>query len=573
MSGGNDAIRSATRVTGAKTPRPFGGMLRWAAAAIVCVTLAQVGSAETLTPAANAVHVEHLAAQGADSRVDLQWGTTGPADAIGFNIYRSDRPAGPFRRVNASIHPRPLYSDFVGDNGRTCYYRVTAVTGGGEESAPSTVASAHTVAMTDDELLTSVERATFRYFWDFGHPVSGLTRSRTGAANRCTIGGTGFGLLAIMIGTDRGFVTREHAAARITKILRFLATKTDRFHGAFPHWVDGRTGRVIPFSRYDDGADLVETSYLVQGLLAVRQYFNRPDPVEAEVRTRCTELWEQVDWKWFLREPGQKQLYWHWTPTHGWKNNLKITGYNECLITYLLAIASPTHPIPADCYENGWAADRRYINGVSYYGQKQWVGDPLGGPLFWTQYSFLALDPRGRRDAFCDYFQNGRAITLIHRAYATANPAHHRGYGPDCWGITACDTPDGYRALSPREDDGTIAPTAAISAMPFTPRQSLAALKHFYHQLGPRLWGEFGFRDAFNLDRNWFADSYLAVDEGPILCMIENARTGLCWRMFMANPEVAPALTAAGWHRTGPEEAPPPTRPAVASAATPPKAP
>jgi len=279
-------------------------------------------------------------------------------------------------------------------------------------------------------------------------------------------------------------------------------------------------------------------------MLTVRRWFDRDDVVESEIRRRVTELWHEVEWDFFRQHADSKRLYWHWSPNYGWHINLPIVGYNECMITYLLAIASPTHAIPAECYYEGWASNRRYENGQTYYGYKQWVSRPMGGPLFWTQYSFLGFDPRGKQDRFCNYFENSRNIARIHRAYCIENPEAHRGYSDLVWGLTASDTPDGYRANAPGQDDGTIAPTAAISSMPYTPAVSLAAMKHFYHEYGDRIWGECGFRDAFNLDRNWFADSYTAIHQGPIICMIENYRTQLCWRMFMSNPEIAPMLHA-----------------------------
>ncbi len=241
-------------------------------------------------------------------------------------------------------------------------------------------------------------------------------------------------------------------------------------------------------------------------------------------------------------------MIWHWSPNHGFEKNHKVRGYNECMIVYLLGIASPTHPIPASTYYEGWAGNPNYANGKKYYGIKQAVGKPMGGTLFMSQYSFICFDPRGKCDKFANYFENARAISLIHRAYSRENPKNFKGYNSLVWGLTACYTPDGYRGCQPgKYDNGTIAPTAALGSMPFTPKESLATLKFFYHQLGDRLWGPFGFYDSFNLDRNWFSDGYIAIDQGPILCMIENARTGLCWNNFMKNQEIQPMLDAIGW--------------------------
>jgi len=327
--------------------------------------------------------------------------------------------------------------------------------------------------------------------------------------------------------------------------LTFLDEKASRYHRAWAHWLNGKTGATIAFSKYDDGADLVETAFLVQGMLTARQYFDSADPVEAQIRALATEMWHEVEWDWFTRS-GQS-LYWHWSPNHGWRINLRITGYNECMIAYILAIASPTHPIAPSCYNEGWARLSSYTNGNTYHGYKLEVGRAYGGPLFWTHYSFLGFDPRNKRDDYCNYFDNSRAISLINRAHCAANPNGFAGYSNLVWGLTACAGPTGYSGHSPTNDDGTIAPTAAISAMPYTPAESIATLKHFYHTYGHKIWGPFGFYDAFNLEQDWYSGTYLAIDQGPIMIMIENYRTALLWNSFMANPEITRALEAIGW--------------------------
>ncbi len=498
---------------------------------------------------ANAQTTWPLHATGQDSRIDLTWTAAKLDDADGFQIYRSAQSNGPFSLLTTKPHHPTVFSDFLGKNNQTFHYRIVALRRGAPTST-SAVATATSRAMTDEELVESVQRATFRYFWDYGHPISGLARERKGSRDTCTSGGTGFGLMAIVVGAERVWIQRDDAALRLLKMVRFLEDKATRYHGAWSHWLNGRTGRIIPFSKYDDGADLVETSYLVQGLLTVRQYFNRENAVERDLRERCTRLWREVEWDWFLREPNNRRLFWHWSPNFGWQMNHPIGGhFNECMITYLLAIASPTHPIPPECYYQGWTGDppTGYVNGRTYYGFKQWVGWPMGGPLFFTHYSFLGFDPRHWRDRYCNYFENNRNICRIQRAYCADNPKQHRGYSELTWGLTASDTPGGYLAHEPRRDTGTITPTAALSAMPYVPQESLATLKYFYHQDGRQLWGEFGFKDAFNLDKDWFADSYLAIDQGPTIIMIENHRTGLCWRLFMANEEIPRALKAVGW--------------------------
>lgn len=490
-------------------------------------------------------------ATGYDSRIDVVWEQSEPSGVDGWRVFRAPSADEPYQPVTRQPQPRTVFSDFLGENGRTFCYRVSGVSGG-RDVCTSAVVSATSRSMNDEELLTSVQEATFRYFWHHGHPVSGLAREGSEDRDKVTSGGSGFGIMAILVGAERGFVSRSAAAARVLEMLVFLEDKAERYHGVWSHWLNGRTGKTIPFSRFDDGGDLVETSFLVQGLLTAREYFTGDDRSEQEIRRRVTKLWREVEWDWYLGEPKSAQLFWHWSPNYGWKMNHRIGGhFNECLITYLLALASPTHAIPASCYTIGWIGPDpgKFVNGNSYFGIKQPVGWPMGGPLFFTHYSFLGFDPRPWSDPWCNYFENNLAIARIHHAYAVANPGKHAGYGENVWGLTASRGPDGYRAWEPRHDNGTVAPTAALSSMPYTPRESMAALKHFYRVLGPRLWGDFGFRDAFNLDRDWFERGYLAIDQGPIVVMIENHRTGLCWRLFMANEEIPQALKASGWTR------------------------
>ena len=496
-----------------------------------------------------------LIAVGHDSRVDLRWSFDTVPNLAGYNIYRAKSEEGPFTKLNDSVHTVNVYSDFFGANDSTYYYYVTSETIlNGGESEPSNIVSATSYAMTDEQLLTSVQEAVFQYFWDYGHPVSGLAREGykfNHSADTCTSGGTGMGIMAICVGVERKFVTRAKAAERVLKILTFLDEKASRYHGAWPHWINGATGQTKPFSKYDDGGDLVETAYVIQGLLTVRQCFNDPnDPAEMEIRNRATRMWEQVEWDWYLRDSHSEILYWHWSSNHGWRMNHPIRGYNECMIAYLLAIASPTHPIPASCYYNGWAGSAGYANSNTYYGYRQWVGPEKGGPLFFTHYSHLGFDPRNKNVRFCNYFGNSRNISLINRAHCIENPYKHTGYSALIWGLTAGFDPWGYSAHSPTNDNGTISPTAALSAMPYVPDESIATLKEFYYTYGADLWGPFGFYDAFNLDENWFAPGYVAIDQGPIVIMIENYRTQLCWNLFMANPEIQPMLDAIGW--TGP---------------------
>jgi len=404
--------------------------------------------------------------------------------------------------------------------------------------------------LSDSALLDVVQKQTFRYFWDFAHPVSGMARERSNAdfnygPEVVTTGGTGFGIMAIIVATERGWISRDTAAKHLLKMVKFLF-KANSYHGVFPHWMDGATGKTIPFSRKDDGADLVETAYLFQGLLCAREYFNGNSRTEIDFRNRVGWMWNDIEWNWFTRD-GQEVLYWHWSPNNGWTMNFPIRGFNECLITYILASASERFPVTSAVYHRGWTQSNFFKNGKSFYNITLPLGFDYGGPLFFSHYSFLGLDPHGLKDRYADYWQQNTNHTLINHAYCVDNPKKFKGYADNCWGLTACDTYNGYNAYSPTNDEGTIAPTAALSAFPYTPELSMKALRHFYYDLGDKIWSEYGFVDAFNESRNWYAKSHLAIDQGPIIVMIENYRSGLLWKLFMGIPEIQNGLKKFGF--------------------------
>lgn len=419
-----------------------------------------------------------------------------------------------------------------------------------EKKAASFNAANRPKNLSDSVLLDQVQKQTFRYFWDFAHPVSGLSRERSNVAYNyghevVTTGGTGFGVMAVIVATERKWITRDTAAKFLLKMVNFLL-KANSYHGVFPHWLDGATGQTIPFSRKDDGADLVETSFLFQGLLCARQYFTGDDRTERELRNRISRLWNDIEWNWFTKE-GQEVLYWHWSPNNGWAMNFPVRGFNECLIMYVLAASGERYPVGPAVYHRGWAESNFFNNGKEFYGFKLPLGFDYGGPLFFSHYSFLGLDPRGLKDRYADYWVQNKNHTLINRAYCVDNPKDFKGYGENNWGLTASDTYNGYSAHSPTNDNGTVTPTAALSAFPYTPEYSMQALKHFYNQLGDKIWSEYGFVDAFNETKNWYAESHLAIDQGPIIVMIENYRSGLLWKLFMSCPEVKKGLQKLGF--------------------------
>lgn len=402
--------------------------------------------------------------------------------------------------------------------------------------------------ISDEALLDLVQKQTFTYFYDFGHPTSGMARERNSSGDVVTTGGTGFGIMATVVAVNRQFISRQDGLTRLMKITNFLTNNAMRYHGAFPHWLNGATGATIPFSQKDDGADLVETSYLMQGLLTARQYFSSPtDASEIALRKGINDLWNGVEWTWFTKNGAETNLYWHWSPNYNFDMNLPIRGWNEALITYALAASSNTFPIAKTIYDVSWAQNGKLANGNSYYGIKLPLGPAYGGPLFFSQYSFLGINPRGLTDAYADYLQQNTAHTLINYTYCKTNPKQFVGYSANCWGLTASDEQNGYSAHEPNNDNGTISPTAALSAMPYAPTESMQALRFFYYKLGDKVWKNYGFVDAFNLSSLWFSDQFLAIDQGPIIVMIENQRSGLPWQLFMSCPEVKRGLKDLGF--------------------------
>jgi hypothetical protein len=504
-----------------------------------------------------------------------------------YIIYRSEDGRN-FQPIGMQVRGIARYTDFVGLGGKKFYYRVTASDVHYRESAPSEVASAATRTadrpFTDDELLTMLQEEAFLYYWESAHPDSGTSLENVPGDDRIVAtGASGFGIMALIVGMERGFISRGQGLERLLKIVTFLE-KAPRYHGVWSHFMDGHTGQTLPvFDMVDNGGDLVETGFLMEGLLAARQYFaNHGGPErkrqssanpsddgesqEAELYSRITELWKEVEWDWYANSPDQTALYWHWSPDFAWHISNRLTGFDEAMIVYLLAMASPTHAIAPDLYYTGWANQKhaavgsrrddprpgpRYTNGESHFGVKLDVGWGTGGPLFFTHYSYLGFDPHAATDRFTNYFENNRNIARINRAYCSANPKHFKGYSAESWGLTASDGPEGYNPSAPNEQDdrGLIAPTGALSSFPYTPEASMAALKHFYRDEGGWLWGIYGPRDAFDAQENWVSPIYMGLNQAPITVMVENYRTGLIWKLFMSNPEIAPMLAKARLQR------------------------
>jgi hypothetical protein len=404
--------------------------------------------------------------------------------------------------------------------------------------------------LSDEQLLDLVQRQSFQYFWDGAHPVSGLARDRVRLNNDPTddavaVGGSGFGAMAIIVACERKWVTRKLAVARISSMLNCLERATC-YHGMYPHFMNGRTGATLPFSRKDDGADLVESAFLFQGLLCARAYFDKDEADEKRLRDRIGYLWSEAEWAWYT-QGGRIALTWHWSPNNGFALNHPVRGWNECLVAYILAASAPRYPVPAEVYHEGWAAGREFYNKRSFEGISLPLGPDSGGPLFFTHYSFCGVDPRSLSDAYADYWEQNVNHTRINYAYCVRNPHGYKGYGPNCWGLTAGDSVKGYSGHSPTNDAGVITPSAALSSLPYAPNEAMAALRHFHDVLGDKIWGRFGFIDGFSEQHDWYADSYLAISQGPIVVMIENYRSGLIWKLFMGIPEIRNGMRKLGF--------------------------
>lgn len=412
--------------------------------------------------------------------------------------------------------------------------------------------------LNDNQLLDTVQYQTFQYFWEGAEPNSGLARERIhldgiypeNDQNVVTVGGSGFGLMAILVGVERGFISREEAVSRYRKVVDFLS-KADRYHGAWPHWLYGETGKTKPFSPKDDGGDLVESAFMIQGLLTVAEYFKNGNEEEQKLVDDMTKLWHEVDWNWYTKG-GEEVLYWHWSPNYNWEMNFPVRGYNECLMMYILAASSPTHPIKPEVYHNGWASHGEITNGTTYYGlptilnHYEHSDDPVG-PLFWAHYSYLGLHPNGLKDKYADYWQVTKNHALINYKYCVDNPKGFKGYGEKQWGLTSSYSMNGYAGHhAGGEDLGVISPTAALSSFPYVPKESMQMLRYLYTE-ADSLVGKYGPYDAYSQSAGWYVKRYLAIDQGPIPVMIENYRSGLLWKLFMQNVDVQNGLKNLGF--------------------------
>lgn len=500
-------------------------------------------------------------AKGYAKHIDITWKKISDSNIHFVKIYRSlDGAAYQAAGIQQAYTNR--YADYTGQTGKRYFYKIAFLNNNYEETKPSLPVAAATKKMTDEELLSMVQEASFRYYWEADEKISGLAKENfPGRQNMIAAGAAGFGILALIVGTERKFITRMQSVDRFIQIVNFLE-KAETFHGAYPHFIDGPTGKVEPFfGSKDNGADLVETSFLMEGLLTARQYFSGNQPKEKMIRDKITAIWKKIEWDWFKQNPSSKFLYWHWSPDQAWVINHTLIGWNETMVTYLLAIASPTHSVAAGMYYSGWANQdstgrqyrqgwgqttdgAMYSNGKTYYGVKLDVGVSNGGPLFFTHYSFMGYNPHAITDKYTNYFINNKNIATINYRYCVENPNHFKGYGDSAWGLTASLGPNYYFPDEPvpSRDNSKITPTGAIGSFPYLPKEAMKALKNYYFNYGKFLWGEYGFKDAFDLTNNWCSEIYMGLNQAPMTVMIENYRTGLIWKLFMSSPEIIKGL-------------------------------
>ncbi|HEY6767260.1 MAG TPA: glucoamylase family protein [Candidatus Sulfotelmatobacter sp.] len=503
-----------------------------------------------------------------ERHIDIRWDPVDAPQLQRYIIFRSWDNRN-FQPVGIQVPGINRFTDYLGQPDKTAFYKVAWSDHSYRQSQLSEGVRGTTKTMSDDDLLTMLQEACFRYYWEGAHPAAGMTLENIPGDDRIVAtGASGFGIMAVIVGVDRRFITREQGLERLLKIVTFLE-KAPRYHGAWSHFMDGATGQTLPvFDMFDNGGDLVETAFLMEGLLSARQYFKGPGEVEKDLFRRISRLWEGVEWDWYRRSPESDALYWHWSPEWSWHINHRLTGFNEAMIVYLLAIASPTHAVPRGLYYSGWANQgevgakyrqawshtnegERYENGHKYFGIKLDVGVGSGGPLFFAHYSYMGFDPRDIHDRYTDYFDNNRSMAQINLAYCLSNPGHYKGYGTDFWGLTASDGPDGYLPHEPtlRLDDGTMTFTGALSSFPYAPQPSMAMLKHVYRDLGGKIWGVYGPRDAINLTEDWVSPIFMGLNQAPMTVMIENYRSELIWKLFMSNPEIKPMLDRIGFAR------------------------
>ncbi len=411
-------------------------------------------------------------------------------------------------------------------------------------------------------ILDDQQQKALTYFTTFADPASGLAHegNNRGDGLFITVGGSGFGVMALICGVERGWITRSDAALQLQKAVKFLG-KAKRVEGVWPHWLNTNgTARSFGSEQVIAG-DLVETSFMMAGLLAAREYFDGSNAVEKEIRDSTNSFWNTINWQFYTR--GENVLYWAYDEGRPSAGNarwvLPTVGWNEGLITYLMALAAPSaNAISKSVYTQGWLS-----NGAMYRKTRLQYGYPYtlggtdkGGPLFLSQYSFLGLDPRYVKDTSAYYWEQQLAHVMVNRHYCLYEASAANKYDSLSWGLSACygvpggvGTAASYLAREPDNDDGVIAPTAAVSSMPYTPFYSLQVLLNLANQ-GANMQGSYGFVDSYSPKDGKKTANNLAIDQGPMVVMIENYRSGLIWNLLMKAPEIQSGLALADLNKT-----------------------
>ena len=516
-------------------------------------TVSKVDGSGSAAIAAPTDLVEHAG----DRSIILHWHPVSASDLVGYHVYRATSPTTPFERQSTTLVTTNRFVDFAVDNNHTYYYRVRAVTMSGQESDASAPISATPHVLDDDAFLDLVQRTAFDYFWYEANPKNGLIKDRSTDTSPCNITAVGFGLSVLTIGIDRGWISREAGRERVHTTLTFLWNSphgpeqdATGYKGFYYRFLDMQTGQRV----WNSELSTVDTALLLSGVLHVQQYFNQDNAVETDIRALADALYRRTDWAWMQVRPPKIGHGWH--PETGFLP-YDWSGYNEATILYLLALGSPTLPV-SDAAWRAWTSTYAW---QSHYGF-DFVMFP---PLFGHQYPHVWIDFRGLQDAYMrdkgiDYFENSRRATLANQAYAVANPKQWDDYSEHVWGLTASDSPTDYNARGAPpalNDDGTITPTAPGGSFAFTPLKSLASLRYMYENYRTQLWGPYGFKDAFNPSHEWFSTDYLGINQGPIVLMIENHRTGRIWHAFMQNTAIQRGLDRAGFVSVSAAEKPP----------------
>jgi hypothetical protein len=485
-----------------------------------------------------------------DRSVILHWDPNTDPNLAGYNVYRSLSSAGSFVQKNSSVLTTLGFCDLAVNNGVTYYYQITAVTTNAQNSLPSAPLS--TIPNTfsnSNAFLDYLQQANFDYFWYAANPNNGLVPDRSTTGSACSIAAVGFGLTAIGIGIDHGWISRTQGVTRVIATLNtFLngpqgpgTTGVIGYNGWFYHFLDMNTALRSPGSELSS----IDTVLLLSGILYCKQYFNGTNANETSIRTMSDSIFNRVNWPWMAQ--GTNAVAMGWLPTTGFAGYGNWVGYDEGMMIYLLGMGTVTNPLPASAW-NYWTSGYTW---ATYYGES-FVPFP---PLFGHEYSHCWIDFRHIADSYMNsnnstYFENSRRAALAQVAYCTANPLGWVGYSSNVWGLTACDGPTGYEARGAPpalNDDGTIAPTAAGGAIAFAPDISLPTLQYLYTNGKNALWTAYGFIDAFNQSASWYDNAELGIDQGPIVIMIENYRTQRPWKLFMQNAEIQRGLQQAGF--------------------------